>query len=204
MDGRKLWDRAGALLPLLGQSRKADTEALSDPPKITHRACSRSGSWNQLCHSPINAWPRNHTVTGFSLLLSSCDFVQLQLCQGQVDSQVSQFIWEEQEKWQKMNHMESPSASNQVWHRESIMGSASFLAPLTGNWGILKERWFLESHVGSKGGKLPAGKPEQGGLHRCQCCFTPMGGGTGILQRGKVTFIRKKMKTQLNQFKSLI
>lgn len=158
MDGRKLWDWGGALLPLLGQTSRADKEVLSDPPKITDDGCSRSGTWNQLCHSPINAWPRNHTVTGFSLRLFSCDYVQLKLCQSQVDSQVSQLIWEEQEKWQKLKHMESSSASNQVWHRESIMGSRSFLAPFTVNWGILKERWFLESQCGQQGWKTPSGE----------------------------------------------
>lgn len=49
--------------------------------------------------------------------------------------------------------------------------------------------------MGSKGGKLPVGKPEQGGLHGCQCCLTPMGGGTAPSREGKYIYHKENENT---------
>jgi len=49
----------------------------------------------------LSVCSRNHTFTGFLFLFSSWDYVQLKLCYGQVVSQVSQLIWEEQKEMTK-------------------------------------------------------------------------------------------------------
>lgn len=59
------------------------------------------GAESRSATAQLSAWSRNHTFTGFSLLFFSCDYVQLTLCHGQVDSQVSQLIWEEQKETAK-------------------------------------------------------------------------------------------------------
>ena len=51
-----------------------------------------------------------------------------------------------------------PPITNQVWLREGITGSGSFLAPFRVNWEILKQRWFLESQCGQQGQKTPNGE----------------------------------------------
>lgn len=82
-------------------TRNGDMEELSDLHKITDDACSRSGTWKQICPSPAKCMVQKPHFSWLFTFFLSCDYVQPKLCHGQVDSLVNQLIWEEQKEMAK-------------------------------------------------------------------------------------------------------